>query len=183
MHSIIFCCFVISAKLSRGLCVKMKLVTAVRCCFDVAEGEFAYWRHCCAFVVGLFMASLNGSICDVQCDMCYQNQSRNSILIQDMLMKINNVMSNCVFVGPRRVNHASVAISDFIYSFGGYCSGEDYRSSRSMDVHVLNTNNLRWTLLPIDKNLKYPKVPFQRYGELKIARMCVMQTQNVLYLN
>lgn len=72
----------------------------------------------------------------------------------------------CV-VGPRRVNHASVAISDFIYSFGGYCSGEDYRSSRSMDVHVLNTNNLRWTLLPIDKDLKYPKVPFQRYGELE----------------
>lgn len=71
-------------------------------------------------------------------------------------------------IGPRRVNHASVAIDDFIYSFGGYCSGEDYRSSRPMDVHVLNTSDLRWKLLPIDKDLKYPKVPFQRYGKKAI---------------
>lgn len=70
----------------------------------------------------------------------------------------------CNFPGPRRVNHASVAIGDHIYSFGGYCSGEDYRISRPIDVHVLNTNTLRWSLLPM-KNQKYPQVPFQRYGE------------------
>lgn len=28
--------------------------------------------------------------------------------------------------GPRRVNHTAVAIGDYIYSFGGYCSNEDY---------------------------------------------------------
>lgn len=71
----------------------------------------------------------------------------------------------CRPAGPRRVNHASVSIGDFVYSFGGYCSGEDYRLSRPMDVHVLNTNNLRWSLLPTKKDKKYPNVPFQRYGK------------------
>lgn len=71
--------------------------------------------------------------------------------------------------GPRRVNHASVSIGDYIYSFGGYCSGEDYRLSRPMDVHVLNTNNLRWSLLPTRKDKKYPNVPFQRYGHTAVA--------------
>jgi alkylated DNA repair dioxygenase AlkB len=66
------------------------------------------------------------------------------------------------------VNHAAVSIGDYIYSFGGYCSGEDYRLTRPMDVHMLNTNNLRWSLLPTTKE-KYPAVPFQRYGELLIG--------------
>lgn len=41
--------------------------------------------------------------------------------------------------GPRRVNHAAVAIGDRIYSFGGYCTGEDFDTTRPMDVHVLDT--------------------------------------------
>lgn len=41
--------------------------------------------------------------------------------------------------GPRRVNHAAVVIGDKIYSFGGYCTGEDYRVFRPMDVHILHT--------------------------------------------
>ena len=41
--------------------------------------------------------------------------------------------------GPRRVNHAAVAIGDKIYSFGGYCTGEDYETTRPIDVHVLDT--------------------------------------------
>ena len=41
--------------------------------------------------------------------------------------------------GPRRVNHAAVAVGDKIYTFGGYCTGEDYQTTRPMDVHVLNT--------------------------------------------
>ena len=41
--------------------------------------------------------------------------------------------------GPRRVNHAAVALSEKIFSFGGYCTGEDYATTRPMDVHVLNT--------------------------------------------
>ena len=42
--------------------------------------------------------------------------------------------------GPRRVNHAAVAIDDKIYTFGGYCTGEDYDNTRPMDVHVLDTS-------------------------------------------
>lgn len=76
--------------------------------------------------------------------------------------------------GPRRVNHAAVSIGDYIYSFGGYCSSEDYKTSEPMDVHVLNTNNLRWSLVPAKKDdkgvpLKYPFVPFQRYGHTAVA--------------
>jgi len=41
--------------------------------------------------------------------------------------------------GPRRVNHAAVAINEKIYSFGGYCTGEDYETTRPMDVHILDT--------------------------------------------
>ena len=41
--------------------------------------------------------------------------------------------------GPRRVNHAAVAIGHKIFSFGGYCTGEDYNTTRPMDVHILNT--------------------------------------------
>lgn len=39
--------------------------------------------------------------------------------------------------GPRRVNHAAVAVRDrFIFSFGGYCTGEDYDKIDKIDVHV-----------------------------------------------
>lgn len=41
--------------------------------------------------------------------------------------------------GPRRVNHAAVVIGDKIYSFGGYCSGENYDIRKPMDVHILDT--------------------------------------------
>lgn len=77
--------------------------------------------------------------------------------------------------GPRRVNHAAISILDFIYSFGGYCSGDDYKSFSQIDVHVLNTNNLRWSIIPNKnkdengQNLKYPEVPFQRYGHTAVA--------------
>lgn len=44
--------------------------------------------------------------------------------------------------GPKRVNHAAVSIcnsyGERIFSFGGYCSGEDYETTRPMDVHVLD---------------------------------------------
>lgn len=70
--------------------------------------------------------------------------------------------------GPRRVNHAAVTIGDYIYSFGGYCTGDDYRFYESIDVHILSTNSLRWSLVSpkFDDNdvpLKYPEIPFQRY--------------------
>lgn len=47
--------------------------------------------------------------------------------------------------GPRRVNHAAVAVGHRVYSFGGYCSGEDYETLRQIDVHVFNTG--RWCCL------------------------------------
>lgn len=87
--------------------------------------------------------------------------------------------SSCSPAGPRRVNHASVNIGDYIYSFGGYCSGEDYRLSRPMDVHVLNTNNLRWSLLSTRKDKKYPNVPFQRYGESKCMQIFRFMSRHV----
>lgn len=46
--------------------------------------------------------------------------------------------------GPRRVNHAAVAIGDQIFSFGGYCSGEVQCRNEPIDVHVLNTLTYRW---------------------------------------
>lgn len=76
--------------------------------------------------------------------------------------------------GPRRVNHTAVAIGDYIYSFGGYCSNEDYRSMNTIDVHIFNTQTLRWSQLPVRRNqygsaLQYPEVPFQRYGHTSVA--------------
>ncbi|XP_037960514.1 kelch domain-containing protein 3 [Teleopsis dalmanni] len=76
--------------------------------------------------------------------------------------------------GPRRVNHAAVGIGEFIYSFGGYCSaGDEYGFNEAIDVHVLNTNTLRWSLVNYKKDenglLKYPNIPFQRYGHTVVA--------------
>ena len=46
--------------------------------------------------------------------------------------------------GPRRVNHAAVAVGHRVYSFGGYCSGEDYETLRQIDVHMCNAGELPW---------------------------------------
>uniref|UniRef100_A0AAF5PSP2 Kelch domain-containing protein family protein n=1 Tax=Wuchereria bancrofti TaxID=6293 RepID=A0AAF5PSP2_WUCBA len=76
--------------------------------------------------------------------------------------------------GPKRVNHAAVALNDQIYSFGGYCSGELYDGSQPVDVHVLDTGNYRWRKLTVrtdnnESKTTYPSVsqnnwPYQRYG-------------------
>nr|XP_035151555.1 kelch domain-containing protein 3 isoform X1 [Callithrix jacchus]XP_035151556.1 kelch domain-containing protein 3 isoform X1 [Callithrix jacchus] len=69
--------------------------------------------------------------------------------------------------GPRRVNHAAVAVGHRVYSFGGYCSGEDYETLRQIDVHIFNAVSLRWTKLPPVKPAirgKAPVVPYMRYG-------------------
>jgi len=73
--------------------------------------------------------------------------------------------------GPRRVNHAAVAVRGKIYSFGGYCTGDDYRIKRPMDVHVLNTVNYRWTVLltPEANSAQYFQVPYQRYGHTAVV--------------
>lgn len=73
--------------------------------------------------------------------------------------------------GPRRVNHAAVAIGDRIFSFGGYCTGEDYVTNRPMDVHILNTVSYRWIALPLPhhKSEERQCVPYQRYGHTAVA--------------
>ena len=46
--------------------------------------------------------------------------------------------------GPRRVNHAAVSVRNrFIFSFGGYCTGEEYNQIIKIDVHVFDTGKLK----------------------------------------
>ncbi|KAL3872612.1 hypothetical protein ACJMK2_035827 [Sinanodonta woodiana] len=72
--------------------------------------------------------------------------------------------------GPRRVNHAAVTVGETIYSFGGYCTGEDYETTRPMDVHVLDTVSFRWTLLPMPRSDPEKScVPYQRYGHSAVS--------------
>lgn len=40
--------------------------------------------------------------------------------------------------GPKRVNHAAVVVGRTIYSFGGYCTDENYSTQRPIDVHILD---------------------------------------------
>ncbi|CAJ0582460.1 unnamed protein product, partial [Mesorhabditis spiculigera] len=62
--------------------------------------------------------------------------------------------------GPRRVNHAAVELHGFIWSFGGYCSGERQSRDRPIDIHVLNPANYRWT--PIEAQNEELLVPKER---------------------
>lgn len=61
-----------------------------------------------------------------------------------------------LYGGPRRVNHAAVAIGDIIFTFGGYCSGIDYNTFKPIDIHVLDTGNcLTFQLFLILTNKNY----------------------------
>ncbi|XP_023936479.2 kelch domain-containing protein 3 [Bicyclus anynana] len=71
--------------------------------------------------------------------------------------------------GPRRVNHAAVCIGSKIYSFGGYCSTEEYKDWDPIPVHVLNTVTLRWKSLNYTKCATVVSLPFQRYGHTAVA--------------
>ena len=46
--------------------------------------------------------------------------------------------------GPRRVNHAAVCVGDRIFSFGGYCTGDNYRDQTPIDIFVLDTRTYRY---------------------------------------
>lgn len=74
----------------------------------------------------------------------------------------------CLEGGPRRVNHAAAAVGKLIYSFGGYCTGEDSKEFRPMDVHILCTEILRWVYLPLPEEYS-SIVPFKRYGHTAVA--------------
>ena len=47
--------------------------------------------------------------------------------------------------GPRRVNHAAVCVGDYIYSFGGYCTGENFEIRRDIDIHRFDTGEQKYT--------------------------------------
>lgn len=74
--------------------------------------------------------------------------------------------------GPQRVNHAAAAVGHKIYTFGGYCTGENSRLYTSMDVHVLNTTTLRWIKHPVS-DLPYFEnddiLPYKRYGHTAVV--------------
>jgi len=73
--------------------------------------------------------------------------------------------------GPRRVNHAAVAVGERIYSFGGYCTGDNYKDEKPIDVFVLNTNTYRWTEIKKPKDdLDLEDWPYQRYGHTVVSR-------------
>ncbi|XP_019625858.1 PREDICTED: kelch domain-containing protein 3-like isoform X1 [Branchiostoma belcheri] len=73
--------------------------------------------------------------------------------------------------GPRRVNHAAVSVGDKVYSFGGYCTGEDFETTRPIDVHVFHIVTCRWKKLPIPTHSDpdYQSVPYMRYGHTAVA--------------
>ncbi|XP_018336190.1 kelch domain-containing protein 3-like [Agrilus planipennis] len=74
--------------------------------------------------------------------------------------------------GPKRVNHAAVIVGHKIYTFGGYCTGENSREYTSMDVHVLNTITFRWMKHPISDLNYYENddiLPFKRYGHTAVV--------------
>lgn len=84
--------------------------------------------------------------------------------------------------GPRRVNHAAVPVGNKIFSFGGYCTGDDYKDNRiPIDVFVLNTNTYRWRKIVTsedDKAEEDKNVPYQRYGHTVVLG----PDQNNVYL-
>ena len=54
--------------------------------------------------------------------------------------------------GPRRVNHAAVSVRNrFIFSFGGYCTGEEYNQIIKIDVHVFDTGKPVEVIVPVFK--------------------------------
>ena len=69
------------------------------------------------------------------------------------------------------MNHAAVAVGGRIFSFGGCCTGDNYRDERPIDVFVLNTTTLRWTEVPKPADPQLLTAwPYQRYGHTVVAR-------------
>ncbi|VDK18998.1 unnamed protein product [Anisakis simplex] len=81
--------------------------------------------------------------------------------------------------GPRRVNHAAVELNGFIYSFGGFCSGEHHDGKIALDIHVLDTETYRWRKLQtrneesmgseLSLGRELSVIPYQRYGHTVVA--------------
>src|SRR5207248_826774 len=67
---------------------------------------------------------------------------------------------------PKRIDHASAAIGHIIYSFGGYCTGEDFEPLIVVDS--LDTNTLGWSVVPYTYD-SMDDVPFGRDGHTVVA--------------
>jgi len=88
--------------------------------------------------------------------------------------------------GPKKANHASVQIDGFVYSFGGCFTNKDYKIIKPIDVFMLNTFTLRWSVVYFSDNGHSHNVPFQRYGHTVVARdnkVYLWGGQNVTYCN
>lgn len=71
---------------------------------------------------------------------------------------------------PKKVNHASVLFDDFIYVFGGYCSGQDFEQHQPIEVNRFNTRTMQWAnLTDIYKYREPADVPFNRYGHTVVS--------------
>ncbi|XP_074032242.1 kelch domain-containing protein 3-like [Leptinotarsa decemlineata] len=73
-------------------------------------------------------------------------------------------------IGPMKVNHASVAVGNKIYTFGGIRTGE-FSEQYSMDISVMDTETLRWTRHPVS-DLPYFEnniFPYNRYRHTAIV--------------
>ena len=57
--------------------------------------------------------------------------------------------------GPRRVNHAAVCVGERIFSFGGYCTGDNYKDQTPIDVFVLDTRTYRYIAVLIKCHTSY----------------------------
>ncbi|KAF6029296.1 hypothetical protein EB796_012396 [Bugula neritina] len=69
--------------------------------------------------------------------------------------------------GPKRVNHAAVCIDGYIYSFGGYCTGDDFGVRQDIDIHVYNTASYKWDKIEYAGNKD--EIPYQRYGHTAVG--------------
>lgn len=82
--------------------------------------------------------------------------------------------------GPRRVNHAAVAVGHKVYSFGGYCSGEDYETLRQIDVHIFNTGGWwRFSQSASRQHLNKMKTRNLCTAELNILRLSIFALDKV----
>jgi hypothetical protein len=72
--------------------------------------------------------------------------------------------------GPRRVNHAAAVVGAKVYSFGGYCTGDNYKDVKPIDVFCLNAVNYRWLHInkPKPGTVEAERWPYQRYGNKSI---------------
>lgn len=56
--------------------------------------------------------------------------------------------------GPKRVNHAAVCVNGMIYSFGGYCTGENYAVRRDIDIHRYDIGECKNVNCPVTDLLR-----------------------------